>query len=221
MNNTDTSVAGESTGGINIQTLLDNLSPSIANAAVSQGEQSDTVPASAGESHVSTADSAISPSSIQGNPNLPPRPPPQEKPISHPNYSAVDDIRSFHPHSQKTPAPNSNGQHAIASTPTGAAPVLTIGANGLPPPPPASFQGSNQTPTDQIQSPLTGLQDHKNDAEKKSDKGSVSDEEVQWSPEVQKIYDDFLQDERKYVTEGQWDKFPANSRLFIGNNYSR
>ena len=219
-NNEETPVAGESTGGINIQTLLDNLSPSIANATASQGEQSDAVPVSADSSHISATDTAISPSSIQGNPNLPPRPPPQEKPISHPNYSAVDDIRLFHPHSQKAPASNNNSQHNVVSPQTGAAPILTIGANGLPPPPPASFQGSTQTPTDQIQSPSTAVQDQQKDAGKSPDKGSVSDEEVQWGPDVQKIYDDFLQDERKYVTEGQWDKFPANSRLFIGTVHS-
>ena len=212
----ETSVASENAGGINIQTLLDNLSPSITNATAPQGEQSNAVPVTANDSHVSTSDTAISPSSIQGNPNLPPRPPPQEKPISHPNYSGVDDIRSFHPHSQKTPATTGNSQHNIVPPQTGPAPILTIGANGLPPPPPASFQGSNQTPTDRIQSPSSALQQQKDDADKKSDKASVSDEEVQWSPEVQKVYDDFLQDERKYVTEGQWDKFPANSRLFIG-----
>ena len=211
--------SGESSGGINIQTLLDNLSPSITNAAASQGEQSEAVPVTTESSHNTITDTAISPSSIQGNPNLPPRPPPQEKPISHPNYSAVDDIRSFHPHSQKSSATNSNSQHNIVSPQAGNAPALTVGANGLPPPPPASFQGSTQTPTDATHSPLTATQDQQKDNEKKSDKGSVSDEEVQWSPEVQKIYHDFLQDERKYVTEGQWDKFPANSRLFIGTVY--
>ncbi|RMZ74974.1 hypothetical protein DV737_g5568, partial [Chaetothyriales sp. CBS 132003] len=38
-----------------------------------------------------------------------------------------------------------------------------------------------------------------------------------WSPDTQVIYDQFLEDERKYVTEGIWDKFPPGSRLFVGN----
>ncbi|RMD39719.1 hypothetical protein DV735_g5415, partial [Chaetothyriales sp. CBS 134920] len=38
-----------------------------------------------------------------------------------------------------------------------------------------------------------------------------------WSPNTQVIYDQFLEDERKYVTEGVWDKFPYGSRLFVGN----
>ena len=37
-----------------------------------------------------------------------------------------------------------------------------------------------------------------------------------WSPKTQSIYDAFLEDERRYVTEGIWDKFPVGSRLFVG-----
>ncbi|KAK5070560.1 nuclear polyadenylated RNA-binding protein 3 [Lithohypha guttulata] len=38
-----------------------------------------------------------------------------------------------------------------------------------------------------------------------------------WSPKTQAIYDQFLEDERHYVTEGIWDRFPMGSRLFVGN----
>ncbi|KAJ9604119.1 nuclear polyadenylated RNA-binding protein 3 [Cladophialophora chaetospira] len=38
-----------------------------------------------------------------------------------------------------------------------------------------------------------------------------------WSPHTQTLYDSFLEDERRYVTEGIWDKFPMGSRLFVGN----
>lgn len=38
-----------------------------------------------------------------------------------------------------------------------------------------------------------------------------------WSPQTQSIYDQFLEDERGFVTDGIWDKFPAGSRLFVGN----
>jgi hypothetical protein len=40
--------------------------------------------------------------------------------------------------------------------------------------------------------------------------------EIQWGPDVQTIYDKFLADERMYVSDGLWDRFPAGSRLFIG-----
>ncbi|KAF3893019.1 putative RNA-binding protein (Nab3) [Trichophyton interdigitale] len=42
-------------------------------------------------------------------------------------------------------------------------------------------------------------------------------EDTPWGPDIQKKYDDFLRDERIYVTEAHWDRFPAGSRLFIGN----
>ena len=42
------------------------------------------------------------------------------------------------------------------------------------------------------------------------------DEDQRWPPEVNKLYEDFLDQERKFVTEGQWDQFPMGSRLFIG-----
>lgn len=41
-------------------------------------------------------------------------------------------------------------------------------------------------------------------------------EDTPWGPDIQKKYDDFLRDERIYVTEAHWDRFPAGSRLFIG-----
>jgi hypothetical protein len=40
--------------------------------------------------------------------------------------------------------------------------------------------------------------------------------DAKWGPEVQKVYDEFLENERGYVQEGLWDRFPLNSRLFIG-----
>ncbi|KAI4943661.1 hypothetical protein J4E86_009624 [Alternaria arbusti] len=43
------------------------------------------------------------------------------------------------------------------------------------------------------------------------------DEDQRWPPEVNRRYEEFLDQERKFVTEGQWDQFPMGSRLFIGN----
>ncbi|TVY56396.1 putative RNA-binding protein, partial [Lachnellula suecica] len=46
---------------------------------------------------------------------------------------------------------------------------------------------------------------------------STDPRDARWGPDVQKIYDEFLVNERMYVTEGMWDRFPKRSRLFIGN----
>lgn len=44
----------------------------------------------------------------------------------------------------------------------------------------------------------------------------TSDDE-KWTADVQQKYDEFIQDERRYVNEGRWDSFPQGSRLFVGN----
>lgn len=154
---------------INFQALLDHLSPS-SNALPSPSQSQNNV------------------SSLPAAPNLPPRPPPQE------NHNQTDDIRSYHPHSQKP-------------------------AN-------SSFQGSNQLQPLSVRtgdvhssartnpSPSTPGQGQP----RSSDTRSVSpDEDRRWPPEINKLYEDFLDEERKFVTNGQWDQFPVGSRLFIGN----
>ncbi|KAI5212968.1 hypothetical protein AUEXF2481DRAFT_31257 [Aureobasidium subglaciale EXF-2481] len=78
-----------------------------------------------------------------------------------------------------------------------------VGANGLPPPPVASFQQAMKLESQR---------------ERKQAAGEVLDEDDQpWTPETQHRYDNFLTEERKYVTEGNWEQFPYGSRLFVGN----
>jgi hypothetical protein len=47
-------------------------------------------------------------------------------------------------------------------------------------------------------------------------RGGSEVEDIRWPPEIQAEYDQFLHDERNYVTEGVWDRFPPGSRLFVG-----
>lgn len=78
-----------------------------------------------------------------------------------------------------------------------------VGANGLPPPPVASFQQPIKLESQR---------------ERKQAAGETLDEDDQpWTPETQRRYDSFLTEERKYVTEGNWEQFPYGSRLFVGN----
>lgn len=62
----------------------------------------------------------------------------------------------------------------------------------------------------------TGGKNESNQGSSRSSKGR-QDEDAPWGPETQKIYDSFLEDERRYVSDGKWENFPAGSRLFIGN----
>ncbi|RHZ48475.1 putative RNA-binding protein (Nab3) [Aspergillus thermomutatus] len=200
-------------GGVDFQNLLDNLPPP-STAAPFAPLPSETAPSSADD--VSEAP--------QG---LPPRPPPQEKPTIHPNYHPSDDIRSYHqlhPHPPSTsttyPSQQSNYQSnlGLPSLAASGAPGTASGASSLPPPPGPSFQQPPPSTAESSQEPPATATSQNGRVEKPV--GRVirpGDEDVPWGPDVQKKYDQFLHDERVYVTEGLWDRFPAGSRLFVGN----
>ncbi|KAI6245896.1 hypothetical protein HI914_06136 [Erysiphe necator] len=115
---------------------------------------------------------------------------------------------------------------SISSRPGGAPSLVAAGApgtstdprSGLPPPPSVSFRGqlssaNSISPNTHMPVNRSSLQELPNLA----DQDEVDYFETKWAPEVQKMYDEFLEDERRYVTEGLWDRFPMGSRLFIGN----
>ena len=91
----------------------------------------------------------------------------------------------------------------------------------LPPPPIASFQQSQNTPSSAAESQTSQESLSQTPKKGRIDKtavrpGKAADDDSPWGPEVQKKYDEFLHDERIYVTEGLWDRFPIGSRLFVG-----
>lgn len=191
-------------GGVDFQALLDNLAN--ASAPADQNAHAQANPSQVPAPPVQT-------SALPGNPNLPPRPPPQEKPATHPNYTPGDDIRSYHPHSQKNPAASYRAQPGLPPLMTqGQAP----GAAGAALPQAAYQQTPVSAMSQRTASPATPSYRQRDSLDRRSDRDQVDDSDVPWGPDVQKLYDEFLQDERVYVTEGQWDKFPPNSRLFIG-----
>ncbi|KAK2808351.1 hypothetical protein FQN50_004736 [Emmonsiellopsis sp. PD_5] len=156
---------------------------------------------------------------------LPPRPPPQEKPPIHPYYSATDNVHSFRP----LPGQHENDTSQYAQSnypqPSGLsllpepahAPGTSSTAKGLPPPPIATFQ--KLPPSSSIQSTSAVHNPPRGDRLEKELRiiRGEGDREAPWAPEIQKKYDDFLRDERIYVTEGLWDRFQPGSRLFVGN----
>ena len=174
---------GSAGTNVDVQALLASLTPSAQNAPSHQ-----------------YAAPQMSPQSMQAQTNasaasLPPRPPAQDQPATHPNYNPNDDIRSFHPHSQQTP----NTQQRAG--------------NGQLPP--LSARGQNYSSMSQggAQSPRTAGNTQQAQQGQRSE---TPDEDIRWPPEINKKYEDFLDQERKFVTDGQWDQFPMGSRLFIG-----
>ena len=83
----------------------------------------------------------------------------------------------------------------------GAPGTSTESRGGMSPPPSASFSTSNKSGQDHMSI---------------GSSGEADDLDKRWGPEIQRKYDAFLEDERKNVLEGAWDKFPYGSRLFVG-----
>lgn len=194
-------------GGIDIQQLLDNIT---ANAEKNEQAVANTT--------LSTQPSNIplsKPSSgLPTHSSLPPRPNiPQKRPY--------DDIQKYHANTPGLPPA------ASSYRPPGGAPALiaagapgtsTDPRGGLPPPPTGSFRPPPSSATSPIivsHSQINRLPPGRQTQSIESqDEGDELD--AKWGPEVQKVYDEFLENERMYVTEGLWDRFPNGSRLFIG-----
>jgi hypothetical protein len=220
--------SGSAAAGVNFQTLLDNLSHPSAMATVPTGampslvEEGSSLPkASTDEPLQPGLSSSLDAQSV----NLPARPPLQD-PSTHPNYPSHGDP-AYH---QLSPAQNpayatessNDALQNFPSMPSGGPPGTGSGVGALPPPPIASFQQAQQTTPSSTADSQTS-QEGLSQTPKKSrtDKPAVrpgkgADDDSPWGPEVQKKYDEFLHDERIYVTEGLWDRFPMGSRLFVG-----
>ena len=208
--------------GVNFQSLLDNLSQSAPNASVA------TFVARTEPSEAARTTQSVSDKPLPAGIGLPPRPPPQEKPAIHPNYSATENIQSYH----QLPTPSASASYPNQGSPYGqdvGMPPVNIpppsavnarAANGLALPPPVDTL--QQTPQHAMshQSPSVQPSHSLESAGSPSIKSGVpgaEDDDRPWGPDVQEKYEEFLKEERVYVTEGVWDRFPAGSRLFVGN----
>lgn len=198
--------------GVNFQTLLDNLSHPPAGASANAS------PLAEG----SSLHQAPNDESIQG---LPVRP--YQDPSTQPNYYPSSDDISYHQHpgpfnttsSAYAAQPSNHAQQPFApSMSPGGAPGTESRAGNLPPPPGATFQHNASSGAESQASQEALAQAARKGRTEKQPLRSVkgSDDDAPWGPEVQKKYDEFLHDERVYVTEGLWDRFPMGSRLFVG-----
>lgn len=233
---------GDGASGVNYQSLLDSLSQSTSTApnAEDVGMSNAASPPSTAQASALAPDALHSPSGSSAfaglSAGLPPRPPPQEQPSIHPNYTHSSDIRDYHPHSHNPAllpsaphtSPATYRPNAAPSQVYPAAPFQTAapGANGLPPPPVASFQQPHPLPPAPAptQSPMSQLRRQREMLEsareiKQAAGEALDDEDAPWTAERQRKYDQFLTEERRYVTEGNWEQFPNGSRLFVGMLY--
>ena len=184
-------------GAVDYQSLLDNIVQSTSTAP-------------AGDSLTATIteppDVGQIASSLPSNPGLPPKPPPQItnsgdklSQVNHP-IPALDPVNLQQAQQDAYPAP---GVIVTQSSEGG------MHANGV-----ASSSMLYHTPADN--SYPTPIDTIMANTQQLSDQASAPGDRP-WTPNTQKVYDNFLEAERGYVTEGIWDKFPNGSRLFVGN----
>ncbi|KAI1608639.1 hypothetical protein EDD36DRAFT_447435 [Exophiala viscosa] len=187
--------------GVDYQSLLDTISQSAS-----------TAPAADPVSAPTTAPSLVDPGtqSMYAVPGLPPKPPVQADVQDNSAYQTFPnpsmDMTESYQH-VNIEAVQANNADSIAP---GSNPSMIQGLS-------TQFPGSWPQATSQLSpnnaSP-TMMGQHFQPPEPAR---SVDATERPWTPRTQTLYDQFLEDERRYVTEGIWDKFPHGSRLFVGN----
>lgn len=203
--------SGAHAKGFNFQTLLDNLShPSGAAANATSLAGGSSIPQA-------TTDETLQGISARS----------YQDPSIQSNYPSCEEI----PYHQHPSAPTTSTTSAYAAQPSNhaqqhflpsmavvTAPGTESSAGHQPLPSAASFQHTPPAGAEPQSSPESLAQEAKKG---RSDKqplrtGKGGDDDAPWAPDVQRKYDEFLHDERVYVTEGLWDRFPVGSRLFVG-----
>jgi nuclear polyadenylated RNA-binding protein 3 len=145
------------------------------------------------------------------------------------NYSHSQHIRDYHPHAANSAYQSNTARsgHTADSSSSSQAfvPPVHVSSESAPAGTDSSFNNSSSNLTQEQQAVLgatvnrmqvtTPLQSRR---EYKIDAGlNLSEDDQPWTPDTQRKYDKFIEDERKYVSDGKWEQFPYGSRLFVGN----
>jgi len=198
-------------GDIDIQQLLDNITANAEKNEAAAAAINPTTQPSASLPKASPSSGLPPHSSLPPRPNLPQKRPYDDQPKYHANTPGLP------------PAASSYRPPGVASAliAAGAPGTSTDPRGGLPPPPTASFRppppSALSSATQASYSQINRLSAAQAQQAQSVESQEEADElDAKWGAEVQKVYDEFLDNERMYVTEGLWDRFPLNSRLFIG-----
>lgn len=190
--------AGQSrdASGIDYQSLLDTITQSASTAP-----SADTVAVPVTESAATEAQ----PNSLTSFPGLPPKPPPLENQAAF--LSSVDNAQAQQA-SNVVPESASVQSNDLESDANNLSSGDQQQGDGTYQPLPANpFAGQD----------LAAMQMQYMQQAPAAQSTPTDPADRPWSPKTQAIYDQFLEDERHYVTEGIWDRFPVGSRLFVGN----
>lgn len=232
----DQSQSMPATGAVDVQSLLDTLQTSVASAPEANAAPSAeglTVTTTLSPSHSQAQppvpgaepSSSISASGLGAPPSgLPPRPPPQEQPLINSNYVHAN-LRDYHPHAShqavqharsSSSANGDSNAAAFAQNAQGTAPIQA-------PPEAGQSQGRKVAPqpSHTLASSSKSFPPSNTSVESRRDlKASTGEtptvDDQPWTQDIQRKYDQFLEEERKYVGEARWEQFPQGSRLFVG-----
>jgi nuclear polyadenylated RNA-binding protein 3 len=216
---------------VDVQALLQSLHTNSAQATPAQASDNSHVAQSPSQTQQHRApgidESPVSAAGLGAPPSgLPPRPPPQEQPLINANYSHSQ-IRDYHPHAANSAYQNSTARSSNAATsadPTSqtfAPPIHVSTESGA-----ESSHANSTAATTQDQQAMYGANLNRMQGttplesrrEYKIAAGlNLSEDDQPWTADTQRKYDKFIEDERKYVSEGRWEQFPYGSRLFVGN----
>ncbi|KJX98391.1 hypothetical protein TI39_contig414g00005 [Zymoseptoria brevis] len=208
---------------------VENASQAQSTAIPTNAAPTDGLTAALSPSHAqSQAPVNVNDSSSQSAPSLgaapaglPPRPPPQENPLINQHYVHAQNLRDYHPHAshsavQSHNRTNSSGHANAFTSPTQSHPNPgnAFQTQRSPLPGNASSVASH---TSKQRSPGANTPIESRREYKLALGEPISTDDQAWDHETQRRYDHFLEEERRYVNEAQWDQFPAGSRLFVGN----
>lgn len=191
----------ENSSSFDIQQLVADLTAHPAESSSGNPDPTADVPV-ASNPFPSTATSTATtiPTALPSSSSLPPRPPlPQVAPQSY--------ASQHHP-----PGTNSNVPGGVGVSPTpgqpstfaiAGAPGTSTEALGNLPPPPATAMNPSAAAASINPAPYPS-----NPSGYPADRAQDADYQRQW--------DQFMADERQYMSEAKWDRFPEGSRIFIG-----
>ncbi|KAF2170561.1 hypothetical protein M409DRAFT_64254 [Zasmidium cellare ATCC 36951] len=228
----DQSQSAPPQGAVDVQALLDTLQTSIAPTAeanVAPSAEGPTVATTQSPSQSQSqppipgadASSPLSASGLGAPPSgLPARPPPQEQPLINPNYVHSQHIRDYHPHAAH-PAVSHNRSNSSghAVDPSSAGYVSGVSTQQPSSAGAQSFQNGQSAghPTTQHQYTTSATPIESRREFKLAAGETPTTDDQPWTQDIQRKYDHFMEEERRYVNEAKWDQFPPGSRLFVGN----
>ncbi|KAM5438523.1 nuclear polyadenylated RNA-binding protein 3 [Microsporum ferrugineum] len=206
--NSDISQSSLLNAAVSYQSLLDSNVPSSYITSTSTAATTSSAVHPAAEpinqpTHNTLGDVPMSNLSVSYLSALPPRPPAHESETIQPSQEKGHDASS-----KEISQNDKSNSKPQSGYPPAVDPDI--------PAPPSNPETLQQTPLKSHSRKVSGSSRKRDSYDEYIEKNDPQDD-TPWGPEIQKKYDDFLRDERVYVTEAHWDRFPAGSRLFIGN----